>query len=88
MSVTIINRTRSEITIDTSRRIKGGKVERKPITVQQNGQEITGCDITLPGTPRGSFTPKMTIFEKADWDKIVQGKAIKGLVETNQIEVR
>jgi len=88
MTVTVINRTRSEITIDTSRRLKGGKMERKPIEVQQGGRTITGCEITLPGTPLHSFTPEMTIFAKADWDKIAEGAAIKGLISLNQIEVR
>lgn len=76
--VAVINRARFEVFVEADHAIE----------VEQDGEPVEAKTIMLPGTPRFSLTPKTTIFKLSDWQELEKIRAVRGMMELGQIEVR
>lgn len=94
--VTIINRTQAEITLcaDIVKSTKSGTTVEPSLVAFTRKSRVSGeletlesREITLPGMPKGSFSPNPVTMAAADWARLSTSKVVQALLESRQLEV-
>lgn len=78
--VTLFNRTRAEITLESD--------GREPFDYEVGGRAGVGGCVTIPGTPKYSLTPTPVVVDVTTWEEVAKRKAVQAMVDAGQLEVR
>lgn len=90
--VSICNRTRSELVLQTAAKKKGDGFLQEKITftrTERDGtkEEYEDSEVVLFGKEKSNFQGYPVTMAKSDWEKLLEQRAVKGLVESQKIMV-
>ena len=91
--VSVVNNTRSEITLIAPAKKKGDSFVREEIKfvrTERDGStdEHESHEVLLFGKPKGNFQGFPVTLDKSDWDQFEKMPAVKGMLEQNKLSVR